>query len=166
MADRSTAAKARKVVRRLLRVRYLKEMYLDEVQALRDDAVAAMTRSLYKRYVTSQKRAEKEMPYVDWLCEKKTFENTFADRYQTSQRRSWALRYYQFFTSDQITLSDDPENKWMYEALEEAIDMQHADPDWCIMVEPNSVEAGKVDAKIKGGTVFSFTRIPRVKQYG
>ena len=124
---------ARAVAKRLVRIQKLNSLYREEVETMRTDTVKTTVNALWRRYGEFKRRTQTEPSFVDWLVASKHFERTFAD---------------------------DPENLWLFDAVEAAINAKHNDPDWLIVIETVTRKAIP-RYRLKEGSAISFVRFRR-----
>lgn len=157
---------ARGVAKRLTSVQKLKVLYMDAVAALREDAIKTTVGTLWRRYNEHKRRAlrsgEESFPeFLDWLTQLKHLERTFWHKSTgagLATRRKWAFGYYNFLTRKELTLADDPDNLWIFAALEAAINAKLGDSDWVVHVEAVTRKAIPKE-RLKEGTTFMFGRV-------
>ena len=150
---------ARFVAQRLLNVRRLSGLYHDAVEELRRDAVRTTVNALWRRYKQHQK-LEEPRSFVEWLVSKQHFEATFWQGSHIGTRRRWAFRYYALLTRKELTLADDPDNLWVFDALQRALDNKNLDPNWEITVEAVTREGVESHAVLPG-VAFMFGKVER-----
>jgi hypothetical protein len=151
---------ARSVAVRLVKIQKLSSLYHQEVLEMRRDAVKTTVDALWRRYRAHQKKGEEWRTFVDWLSIRIHLENTFWHRgtgASLATRRDWALRYFAFLTRKELTLADDPTNRWVIDALEEAINVKAHDEEYSIVVQ-TSIRHENKSQGIRGGVSFSFVR--------
>lgn len=152
----------RSVARRLVNIQHLSSLYHQAVVEMRNEAVKTTVNTLWRRYKQHQKR-EDPRSFVEWLVAKQHLEATFwhvTTGTALATRRRWAIGYYKFLTRKELTLADDPENLWVFDALESAINAKHDEPDWIIVVE--AVERGAIERyRLKAGVSFMFGKVER-----
>ncbi len=147
---------ARAVAERLVRIKKLSSLYHEEVAQMRIDAVTTTVNALWRRYVVYKRRSQTNPTFIDWLADKKHFEETYWPSTSLPARRRWAFQYFNFLTRKEITLGDDPSNNWMFGALERAINAKHDDPNWVVVVE--AVPRNAIPRyQVKEGTSFTFS---------
>ena len=153
---------ARSVAERLVKIQKLSSLYHQEVEGLRRDAIKTTVNALWRRY-RQQLRQGENLYFLDWLADRERLEHTFragTGGHGIIARRKWAIAYYKFLTRKELTFADDVENTWMFEALEEAINAKHDDPNWVIYVEAE-VLPELVGAKQLSGSSFMFGKVER-----
>lgn len=155
---------ARSIARRLVNVQYLSSLYHQAVEELRRDTVKTTVDTLWRRYKTHQtKYREEPRSFVEWLVWKEHLENTFWHVTTGSSlptRRGWAIRYHRFLTRKELTLADDPDNLWVFDALQDAINAKHDDPEWLVTVEAVERE-GIPRYHLPPGVSFAFGKVER-----
>jgi hypothetical protein len=150
-----TVLNARTVANRLVRIQKLKSLYEEEVAMMRADAVKTTVTALWRRFNEFKKRTKTSPSFVDWLVEHAHLEETFSKANSLPTRRRWAIQYFNFLTRKELTLADDPDNMWMYDALEVAINAKHDEPNWIIAIEGVHRDA-LPQSGVKEGASFKF----------
>ncbi|HWT40509.1 MAG TPA: hypothetical protein VN081_04575 [Dongiaceae bacterium] len=153
---------AREVARELVNIQHLTSLYLQAVANMRAKAVKTLVDNLWRRYRAHQKR-EDARSFVEWLVWKQHFEETFwhvGSGTGQATRRRWAFGYFNFFIRKELTLADDPNNLWMFDALERALNDKAGDPDWLITVETVNRDAIP-RYQLKAGVAFMFGKVER-----
>ena len=151
---------ARTVAKRLVRIQKQSSLYREEVEGMRADTVKTTVNALWRRYGEFKKRTQTEPSFVDWRVARKHFERTFWKSNGIATRRRWSIQYLNFLTRKELTFADDPENLWLFDAVEAAINAKHNDPDWLIVIE---IVPRKAIARynLKEGAAISFVRFRR-----
>ncbi len=151
---------ARAVAKRLVRIQKLSSLYHEEVDTMRADTVKTTVNALWRRYREYKRRTKTEPTFVEWLVKSKHFENTFWKSNGLATRRRWAIQYLNFLVRKELTLADDPQNLWLFDAIEDAINAKHNDPDWIIGIE--TVPRKAIPRyRLKEGSAISFVRLQR-----
>jgi hypothetical protein len=150
---------ARGVAQRLVKIQKLSSLYLQEVEELRKDAIRTTVDNLYRRWRQYMKNGG-ELSFLEWLVELKHFEDTFLKRNGVPLKRKWAFGYFNFLTRKELTLADDTDNLWMFEALEDAINAKHNDTEWVVQVE-TVIRDGIYSYRLKDGVAFMFGKVER-----
>jgi hypothetical protein len=164
------ALSARGIAKRIIKIRMISKLYHDGVAELRADAVKATADNLWRRYSQecsrAKKREEPVMTYLDWLVSMEHMEQTFRHDNRgmsLSVRRMWSISYFNFLTQKDLTLADDPNNLWVIDALQRAINDRIIDPDWYVVVETVTREAIRPHVR-KDGVSFMFVKVQRPTQ--
>lgn len=151
---------ARAVAKRLVRIQKLSSLYHEEVDTMRADTVKTTVNALWRRYREYKRRTKTEPTLVEWLVKSKHFESTFWKSNGLATRRRWAIQYLNFLVRKELTLADDPQNLWLFDAIEDAINAKHNDPDWIIGIE--TVPRKAIPRyRLKEGSAISFVRLQR-----
>ena len=151
---------ARAVAKRLVRIQKLSSLYHEEVDTMRADTVKTTVNALWRRYREYKRRTKTEPTFVEWLVKSKHFESTFWKSNGLATRRRWAIQYLNFLVRKELTLADDPQNLWLFDAIEDAINAKHNDPDWIIGIETVTRKAIP-RYRLKEGSAISFVRLQR-----
>ena len=151
---------ARAVAKRLVRIQKLNSLYREEVETMRTDTVKTTVNALWRRYGEFKRRTQTEPSFVDWLVASKHFERTFWKTNGIATRRRWSIQYLNFLTRKELTFADDPENLWLFDAVEAAINAKHNDPDWLVVIETVTRKAIP-RYRLKEGSAIIFVRFLR-----
>ena len=151
---------ARNVAKRLVSIQRLGALYHQAVEELRHDAVKTTVGTLYNRYKDWCKREGEDKSFAEWLILKKDLEATFNFANGHPTRRRWAFGYFSFLTRKELTLADDRSNLWIFDALEEAINVRHDDPKYVVIVEVVQLD-GFPRYNLKPGASLRFLEAER-----